>query len=64
MSWILRNNITPYFKQNQYAQGIQAGLNEIERVLNMRPRSGHSATQALKEQQEQALHEQQAKEKP
>lgn len=63
LSRIIRNNITPYFKQNQYAQGIQAGLNEIEKVLNMDPEVAAQAAQALKEQQEQALHEQQAKEK-
>ena len=63
LSRIIRNNITPYFKQNQYAQGIQAGLNEIEKVLNMDPEVATQAAQALKERQEQALHEQQAKEK-
>nr|WP_171406912.1 MULTISPECIES: TPM domain-containing protein [Acinetobacter] len=63
LSRIIRNNITPYFRQNQYAQGIQAGLNEIEKVLNMDPEVATQAAQALKERQEQALHEQQAKEK-
>lgn len=63
LSRIIRNQITPYFKQNQYAQGIQSGLNEIEKVLNMDPEVAAKAAQELKERQEQALHEQQAKQK-
>ncbi|WP_250697865.1 TPM domain-containing protein [Acinetobacter sp. ANC 3781] len=62
-SRIIRNQITPYFKQAQYAQGIDAGLVEIERVLNMDPEVAQQAAQELKERQEKALHEQQAKEK-
>ena len=63
LSRIIRNTITPYFKQNQYAQGITAGLNEIEKILNMDPEVATQAAQALKEQHEQALHEQQAQQK-
>ena len=63
LSRIIRNQITPYFKQNLYAQGIQAGLHEIENVLNMDPEVAAKAAQELKERQEQALHEQQAKQK-
>jgi len=55
LSRIIRNQITPYFKQNQYAQGIQSGLDEIEKILNMDPEVAAQAAQAL--------HEQQAKEK-
>ncbi|NNG81135.1 TPM domain-containing protein [Acinetobacter sp. ANC 5378] len=62
-SRIMRNQITPYFKQAQYAQGIEAGLVEIERILNMDPEVAQKAAQELKERHEQALHEQQAKEK-
>jgi len=62
-SRIIRNQITPYFKQAQYAQGIEAGLVEIERILNMDPEVAQKAAQELKERHEQALHEQQAKEK-
>lgn len=62
-SRIIRNQITPYFKQAQYAQGIDAGLVEIERILNMDPEVAQQAAQELKERQEKALHEQQAKEK-
>ena len=62
-SRIIRNQITPYFKQAQYAQGIKAGLAEIERILNMDPEVAAKAAEELKERQAQALHEQQAKEK-
>ena len=62
-SRIIRNNITPYFKQNQFAQGIDAGLAEIENILNMDPEVAVQAALELKERQAQALHEQQAKEK-
>jgi len=63
VSRIIRNQITPYFKQAQYAQGIDAGLAEIERILNMDPEVAANAAQELKERQEKALQEQQAKEK-
>lgn len=63
VSRIIRNQITPYFKQAQYAQGIEAGLNEITTILNQDPEVAAQAAQELKERQEQALHEQQAKEK-
>ena len=60
---IIREKITPYFKQAQYAEGIAAGVTEIERILNLDPEVAAQAAKALKERQEQALHEQQAKEK-
>lgn len=58
---IIRDQITPYFKQAQYAQGIQSGVNEIEKILNMDPEVAQQAAQDLKQRQEQALHEQQAR---
>ena len=58
---IIRNEITPYFKQAEYAQGIQSGLNEIERILNLDPGIAQQAAQELQEQQAQALHEQHAR---
>jgi uncharacterized protein len=63
LSRIIRNQITPYFKQAQYAQGIDAGLAEIERILTMDPEVAAQAAEELKERQAQALHEQQAKQK-
>lgn len=37
LSRIIRNQITPAFKQGQYAQGISAGLDEITRIVNLDP---------------------------
>lgn len=61
LSRIIRNQITPAFKQGQYAQGISAGLDEITRIVNLDPEIAQQAAQDLKDQHEQALHEQQAK---
>lgn len=63
VSRIINQKITPDFKKAQYAQGIDVGLAEIERILNLDPEIAAKAAQELKERQEQALHEQQAKEK-
>lgn len=60
-SRIIRNQMTPYFQQGQYAQGIQAGLNEIDRVLNLDPEIAQQAAADLKERQAQAMHEQEAR---
>nr|WP_227554185.1 TPM domain-containing protein [Acinetobacter lanii] len=62
-SRIIRDQITPYFKQNQYGQGLISGVNEIERILNQDPETAQKAAEELKERQAQALQEQQAKEK-
>ncbi|MDM1323465.1 TPM domain-containing protein [Acinetobacter pseudolwoffii] len=57
---IINDKITPYFKQGQYAQGIDAGLAEIERILNLDPEIAAQAADELKERQEQAYKAQQA----
>lgn len=57
---IIHNTITPYFKQGQYAQGIAAGLTEIERILNLDPEIAAQVADELKERQEQAYKAQQA----
>lgn len=62
-SRIIRDQITPYFKQNQYGQGLIAGVTEIERILNLDPEIAEKAAAELKDRQAQALQEQQAKEK-
>lgn len=62
-SRIIRNQITPYFKQGQYAQGVNAALVEIDRILKLDPEIAQQTAQELKERQQQALHEQQAKQK-
>ena len=62
-SRIIRDQITPYFKQNQFGQGLILGVNEIERILNLDPEIAQQAATELKERQHQALQEQQAKDK-
>lgn len=57
---IINDKITPYFKQGQYAQGIDSGLEEIERILNLDPEIAAQAADELKERQEQAYKAQQA----
>ncbi|MGE8532915.1 MAG: TPM domain-containing protein [Acinetobacter guillouiae] len=63
VSRIIRNQITPDFKQGQYAQGLQAGVNEIERILNLDPEIAKQAADELKARQTQALQEQEAKDR-
>ncbi|MCU4378570.1 TPM domain-containing protein [Acinetobacter haemolyticus] len=62
LSRIIRNQITPAFKQGQYAQGITAGLDEITRIVNLDPEIAQQSAQELKERHERALQQQQAKE--
>lgn len=57
---IINDKITPYFKQGQYAQGIDLGLAEIERILNLDPEIAVQAADELKERHEQAYKAQQA----
>ena len=57
---IINDKITPYFKQGKYAQGIDAGLVEIERILNLDPEIAAQAADELKERHEQAYKAQQA----
>jgi uncharacterized protein len=57
---IINDKITPYFKQGQYAQGIDSGLAEIERILNLDPEIAAQAADELKERQEQAYQAQKA----
>lgn len=57
---IINDKITPYFKQGQFAQGIDLGLAEIERILNLDPEIAVQAADELKERHEQAYKAQQA----
>lgn len=57
---IINDIITPFFKQGQYAQGIDSGLTEIERILNLDPEIAAQAADELKERQEQAYQAQKA----
>lgn len=61
ISRIIRNQITPEFKNGNVAAGLIAGTTEIERILNLDPEIAQQAADQLKQQQERALHEQQAK---
>src|SRR5690606_21994385 len=49
---IINDKITPYFKQGQYAQGIDSGLAEIERILNLDPEIAAQAADELNERHE------------
>lgn len=57
---IIHDKITPFFKQGQYAQGIDSGLTEIERILNLDPEIAAQAADEIKERHEQAYKAQQA----
>lgn len=57
---IIHDKITPFFKQGQYAQGIDSGLAEIERILNLDPEIAAQAADEIKERQEQAYQAQKA----
>ncbi len=63
VSRIIRNQITPYFKSGQYGQGIQAGVMEIEQILNLDPEIAKQAADELKARQDQAIQEQEAKDR-
>lgn len=62
-SRIIREQITPYFKVNQFGQGLISGVREIERIVNLDPEIAQQAAEELKLRQEQALKAQYAKEK-
>ena len=59
---IIRDQITPYFKVEQYGQGLMQGLNEIERTLNLDPDIARQAADQLRDQQEKYRQEAQARE--
>jgi uncharacterized protein len=61
LSRIIHDKIAPYFKQNLFAQGLQSGLQEIDRILNLDPEIAAQAAQDLKDRQEQAYQAQKAR---
>ncbi|MFT4020856.1 MAG: TPM domain-containing protein [Acinetobacter sp.] len=63
VSRIIRNNITPLFKQGQYAQGIEGGLDAISQILNQDPEIAKQAADDLKKQHDDALHAEQARDR-
>jgi uncharacterized protein len=60
LSRIIREQMTPLFKQQQYAKGIQAGLDEIIQILNQDPELAKQAANQLKQQHAEALLKQQS----
>ena len=60
---IIRNQIGPEFKQANFAAGLMAGVQEIQRILNQDPEIAKQAADELKARQEQAIKEQEAKDR-
>ena len=60
---IIRNQVTPAFKQGQFALGIQQALSKIEQILNLDPQIAKQAAEELQQRQQQAVSEQKAKDK-
>ncbi|PID64731.1 MAG: methanol dehydrogenase [Gammaproteobacteria bacterium] len=49
---IIRNDITPYFKQDDYAQGLMVGINRLEERLTADPATLLQADKLAEEQEE------------
>lgn len=47
---IIQDHIAPYFKRAQYAQGLQAGITEIESILSLDPELAKQAADSLTQQ--------------
>ena len=60
---IIRNQIGPEFKQANFSAGLMAGVQEIQRILNQDPEIAKQAAEELKSRQEQAIKEQEAKDR-
>lgn len=60
---IIREQITPAFKQQAYAQGLMAALNQIEVRLNQDPETAQKAAEELKQRQQDALQAQASRER-
>lgn len=61
VSRIIRNQITPAFKDGNISSGLISGINEIQRILNLDPSVAQQAAQQLKQQHESAIREQESK---
>lgn len=51
---IIEEQITPYFKQNDYAGGLQAGIRQIDHILQLDPEIAKSSADQMKKAQQQA----------
>lgn len=60
---IIREQITPAFRQEAYAQGLMAALNQIEARLNQDPETAQKAAEELKQRQQDALQAQASRER-
>lgn len=60
---IIRESITPNFKEGHFVQGLFAGVEQIEHILNMDPEIAEKSAKELQERQAQALVEQDARER-
>ncbi|MBF7696108.1 TPM domain-containing protein [Acinetobacter rathckeae] len=61
VSRIIRNQITPAFKEGNIALGLMSGINEIQRIINLDPAIAQQAAQQLKQQHEIAIREQESR---
>ncbi|MCJ8146098.1 TPM domain-containing protein [Acinetobacter sp. A3.8] len=57
---IIQNQIKPQFQQQQYAQGLNDALGEIDRILSQDPEVAQQAAEELKQRQAEAHQQQQA----
>lgn len=57
---IIENQIKPQFQQQQYAQGLNDALGEIDRILSQDPEVAQQAAEELKQRQAEAHQQQQA----
>lgn len=48
---IIEEQITPLFKQGDYAGGLQAGIEQMDRILQMDPEVARASAEQLKQQQ-------------
>ena len=57
---IIQKQIKPQFQQQQYAQGLNDALSEIDRILSQDPEVAQQAAEELKQRQAEAHQQQQA----
>ena len=57
---IIQKQIKPKFQQQQYAQGLNDALGEIDRILSQDPEVAQQAAEELKQRQAEAHQQQQA----
>ena len=63
LSRIIREYISPDFKEGRFAEGLSAGIDQIDYILNMDPDVAKNAAKELQERQDKALLEQEGRER-